>query len=225
MKKLRLLSLAVASLFVLNSSRAATFDDVQYWVGSGANQAAFVIDWNDGKSAESLLWGFRWNGSATGADMFQAVVNADARLFAHIGLFSFGPSALGIGYDLNNSGGFGVSPALTFDSGGLFFGAGAGSANDARVATDSADHYVEGWNNGFWAYYTKANFTDAWASSGVGAGDRALTDGAWDGYSFAAGFSGPDPGEPLAAVPVPEPTALALLSLSALFVTCVRRKH
>ena len=225
MKKLRWLSLAVASLFVLNSSRAATFDDVQFWVGSGANQAAFVIDWNDGKSAESLLWGYRWDGSATGLDMFQAVVNADSRLFAHLGTFAFGTSALGIGYDLNNSGGFAVSPSLSFDSGGLFLAVGSANADDARFATDNADHYVEGWNTGFWEYHTKATAGDPWASSLIGAGDRLLSHGVWDGYSFNLGFAWPGPvrGEPFAA-PVPEPSAAALLSLSAIVLTCVRRK-
>jgi hypothetical protein len=221
MKKLRSVSLAIASVFVLTSSRAATFDDIQFWVGSGANQAAFVVDWNDGKAPESLLWGYRWDGAATGLDMFQAVVNADSRLFAHLGTYVWGTAVQGIGYDLNGNGNFGVTPGLSFDSGGMAF---TTSPDDARVAVDAADHFVEGWNNGFWAYFTKSTFSESWASSWVGAADRLLTDGAWDGYSFAAGFVGPEPGEPLAAV-VPEPSAFALLSLSALLVTCVRRKH
>jgi hypothetical protein len=221
MKKLHLLSLALASLFVVNSSRAASFDDVQFWVGSGANQAAFVVDWNDGKSPESLLWGYRWDGAATGLDMFQAIVNADSRLFAHLGIYAWGTAVQGIGYDLNGNGSFGVAPGLSFDLNGLAF---TTSPDDARVALETADHYVEGWNTGFWAYYTKSTFSEAWASSWVGSADRLLTHGAWDGYSFAAGFVGTEPGEPLAAV-VPEPSAFALLSLSALLVTCVRRKN
>ena len=103
--------LALAGVFVLTSAPAATLNDVQFWAGSGTNQAALVIDWNDGKSAESLLWGYRWNGAATGLDMFESVVNADPRLYAHIGAFSFGASVLGIGYELNGNGTFGVSPS------------------------------------------------------------------------------------------------------------------
>jgi hypothetical protein len=221
MKKLRLLSLALASVFLVSSPRAASFDDVEFWVGSGANKAAFVIDWNDGKPAESLLWGYRWDGSATGLDMFQAVVSADSRLFAHLGTYIWGTAVQGIGYDLNGNDSFGVSPALNFGSGGLV---NTTSPDDSRIALEAGDHYVEGWNNGFWAYFNKATSGDAWASSFVGAADRLLTDGVWDGYSFAANFSGPDPGEPLAAV-VPEPTALSLLALSALLVTCARHKQ
>ena len=224
MKKLRLLSLAVASLFALNSSRAATFDDVQYWVGAGANQAAFVIDWNDGKSAESLLWGYRWDGTATGYDMFQAIVSADSRLFAHVGSYAWGTAILGIGFDLNGNGNFGVTPALGFDSGGLFHST---SPDDARLAVEAGDHYVEGWNTGYWEYFNKANTAEAWASAGAGIADRALTDGVWDGLNFNLGFAFPGaaPGEPVAVTAVPEPTALALLSLSALVLTCARRKH
>jgi hypothetical protein len=224
MKRPQLLSLAIASVFVINSSRAATLDDVQFWVGSGANSAALVIDWNDGKSAESLLWGYRWDGSATGLDMFQAVVNADSRLFAHLSTFSFGTSILGIGYDLNNNGAFGVTPSLNFDAGGLVVEAGSGNALDARVATDNADHFIEGWNSGFWAYYTKGASSEAWASASAGAGDRVLVNGAWDGFSFALNFSGPEPGEPFAAV-VPEPSALALLFLGAGTLLFLRKRR
>jgi hypothetical protein len=206
MKKLRLLSLAAAGLFALFPARAATFDDVQFWVGSGANRAALVIDWNDGNSAESLLWGYRWDGPADGLDMLLAVVNADSRLFAHVGNYVWGTAVQGLGYDLNGNGTFAVSPSLNFDGGGIAL---TTSPDDLRAPADDGDHYVEGWNNGFWAYYTKTTANDAWASSMVGAGDRSLTDGAWDGFSFAPNFSGPEPGEPFAA-PIPEPATLAL---------------
>ncbi len=230
MKKLRSqirsLSLAVASLFVLNSSPAASFDDVQYWVGSGANKAAFVIDWNDGKAAESLLWGYRWDGSATGLDMFQAVVNSDARLFGRLGVYSFGTAVMGMGYDLNGHGSFGVSPAISFDSGGLTINpANASNFSDARVAVEAADHYVEGWNSGYWSYYVKPSTAADWDYAPSGAALRVLSDGVWDGWSFSPGFVDSIPSEPLAAAPVPEPSALALLSASALFLTCARRKH
>jgi hypothetical protein len=221
MKRLTLFALATAGLLALSPVHAATFDDVQYWVGSGPNQAALVIDWNDGKSPESLLWGYRWDGSATGLDMLESVVNADPRLFAHVGTFSWGTAMLGIGYDLNNSGGFAVSPSLTFDGAGLALDS---NPNDARVATDSADHYLEGWNNGFWGYYTRASSSGAWASSFVGARDRVLADGAWDAYNFEADFASSIPSDPTPAM-VPEPTTVSLFTLSALTFVWLRRRH
>ncbi len=201
MKKLRLLVPAIAGFLLTLTASAASLDDVQFWVGSGANRAAVVIDWNDGKSAESLLWGYRWDGAATGLDMLHAVVNADPRLFANVQVFSFGTAVLGIGYDLNDSGSFSVSPSLTFDSGGWS----VGTPNDARGPTDSADHWLEGWNFGFWGYNFRDSGEVPWIAAGFGPSDRLLTDGGWDGYSFAPGFNFTDPSEP-AIAPVPEPT-------------------
>ncbi len=217
MKKIRLLVLAVSSLFVISMAHAVDFSDIQLWAGTGANEAAMVIDWNDGKSDESLVWGYRWDGSATGADMFEAIVSADPRLFAHLGTFDFGsgpkPIVFGIGYDLNGNGAFGVSasPPLSFGAGGLTIDSlatGAANADDLGTPTEAADHWLEGWNSGFWGYYVKPDAASAWDSSAVGFADRVLTDGAWDGYSFAPGFADSDPSEPGIA-PVPEPGTLA----------------
>ncbi len=158
MKKIGLLALAVAGLFAISSARAVDFNDIQFWTGSGANQAALVIDWNDGKSAESLIWGYRWNGTATGLDMFEALVNADPHLFAHLAVFSFGTAVSGAGYDLNGNGVFDVSPTLSFDSGGLLVEPStSGNFDDSRTPTEAGDHYVEGFNSSYWAYYVKSN--------------------------------------------------------------------
>jgi len=219
---MKIRSLAVASLFVLSAAHAASFDNIQLWAGSGTNEAALVIDWQDGKTSESLLWGYRWDGSATGLDMFLSVVAADPSLYAHIGNYSWGTAIYGIGYDLNGDGSFGVSPALTFDSGGLST---AVNPDDSRTATDSADHWLEGWNNGFWDYYTKSSSADAWTESGVGSADRLLSNGAWDGYSFAANFISSAPAESLAVAAVPEPATLALFVSAGMFLICARRKQ
>ena len=236
MRKVRLLSLAVASLVVLGSPRAATFDDIQFWVGSGANRAGFVVDWNDGKSAESLLWGFRWDGAATGFDMFEAIIAADAGLFAHVGTFDFGsgPTAgvFGIGYDLNGDGAFGVSanPPLLFGPGGLTIDpvtAGDDNVDPAGTPVDPADHWMESWfpAPGFWGYYVKSDAAGVWDSALTGASERLLTDGSWDGYSFAPDFlSGAAPGEPIAVVPEPSVLTLGIVGTGLLLLCgCFRR--
>jgi hypothetical protein len=185
------------------SATAATFEDIQLWTGNGTNRAGLVIDWNDGKDPHSLAWGYRWNGTATGLDMLKGIVAADSRLFAHLGQLGWGTGIFGIGYDQNHSGGFNTTPALSFDGGGLAVEAGAENASDARAAADSADHFAEGWNTGFWAYYLKNSTTEGWSSATTGADGRTLTNGTWDGFSFAANFISVEPSEPTPAAANP----------------------
>ena len=71
------LRIAFACLFVLipNCFASATpfsFDDIQYWVGTGANRAALVIDWSDTSTQPAaLVWGFRWDGIAHGSSIHE----------------------------------------------------------------------------------------------------------------------------------------------------------
>ncbi len=208
----RSLTAAGAVVALVPSQSAASFDDIAFWAGTGAHRAALVIDWQDAQAPPSLLWGFRWDGTATGLDMLTAVIQADPRLFGHLGQFGWGTAVFGLGYDLNANGVFAVAPPLAFDSGGLAVDT---NPDDARAAVDDGDHWREGWNTGFWAYYLKGSSGEAWESAMTGAADRVLSDGAWDGYSFAAGFVSAAPGEPMPAA-VPEPGTLALLALGAL---------
>jgi len=207
----------IAAPFCLCAA-AATFDDVQFWTGTGAQRAALVLDWNDGKAPESLVWGFRWDGPATGLDLLHAIVAADSRLFSHASEPGpFGVSVYGIGYDANGDGWFGVSPSVEFDAGG----SSVGGPDDLRVPIDAADHWAEGWNLGFWGYNLKSSAADPWTSAMTGPSGRALSDGAWDGYSFAPSFNFTDPSEPFPA-PVPEPVVAALLAIGCLALVWAR---
>ncbi|MGQ9651807.1 MAG: PEP-CTERM sorting domain-containing protein [Phycisphaerae bacterium] len=209
-----------AGLFSTSSAQAITFDDVDYWVGTGSNRAGFVIDWNDGKSAESLVWGYRWDGTKKGEDMLMAIVAADARLFMHVSTpGGYGVALFGAGYDLDGDGVFGVSPALSFDAGGLS----VGSPNDSRVPTDSADHWKEGWMTaGYWSYWLGGSGNSPiWGFSGTGMSGRTLTNHCWDGWSWAPGFSGSAPSEPVPAQ-VPEPASGLIMALGLLAV--IRRR-
>jgi hypothetical protein len=201
--------MGVGLVVALGSDRApaATFADIEFWVGSGTNQAALVIDWADGLGPESLVWGYQWNGDATGLDMLLAVVRADSRLFAHLGQYGWGTAVYGLGYDRNGNGVFGVSPDPGFDAQGVALSL---SPNDARAATDAGDHWREGWNTGYWAYYLSSDGGTTWTSSSVGVASRVLVSGAWDGWRFAPGFSAQPPGVPVPA-PVPEPGTVALV--------------
>ena len=222
MNHLVIVGLAAAGVACFSTpTSAATFSDVDFWVGSGGNQAGLVIDWNDGKTEESLLWGYRWDGTASGMDMFLAVASADPRLFTHLGVYAWGTATLGIGYDLNGNGNFEVTPSLAFDGLGLMIDT-TPAPDDSRTASDPADHWLEGWSSGFWGYSNKAADVAPWGEAATGASDRLLTDGTWDGYSFAPGFASSDPSEPVAATPVPEPATASLLLFSGLILSCLR---
>ena len=53
--------------------------DILYWVGTGSNQAIFIIDWCTAPTA--LAWGYRFDGeSVTVATMLNDIATADPRL-------------------------------------------------------------------------------------------------------------------------------------------------
>ena len=56
------------------------FADILYWVGTGSNEAVMAVNWAD----TALAWGYRWNGSATVADMMSDIAAADPR-FSYTG--------------------------------------------------------------------------------------------------------------------------------------------
>lgn len=76
-----------------------TMADIDYWVGSGSNEAALVIDWFDGLNPRSLVWGYRWDGEANGLDMINAIAEADIRLSG-----DFDAMVSQVQYDLDNNG-------------------------------------------------------------------------------------------------------------------------
>ena len=51
------------------------FSDILYWVGDGTNEAVMAVNWAD----TALAWGYRWNGTATVADMMADIAAADPR--------------------------------------------------------------------------------------------------------------------------------------------------
>lgn len=196
-----------------------TFDDIEYWVGSGSNEAAFVLDWNDGITHETLAWGYRWDGAATGEDMLRAVITADARLFAKISAPGmFGISTFGFGYD-NDGDGFAIDDGTTFGPDGIAIT--TTDHADGASAVDPDDHYEEGWfTDGFWTYWTSDAGSPydggGWSSPPTGVSDRALVDGSWDGLSFDPAFSFNDPPSLPAPAPVPAPAAVIVMGLAAL---------
>lgn len=192
-----------------------SFDDVLFWVGEGSNEAVLVVDWKDGINPESLAWGYRWDGEATGEDMLFAVTAADPNLYAKVSTpGTFGVSLYGAGYDLDRDG-FSLDDGTVFGEGGVLEGE---LVAEPAASNDTDDHYQEGWlTAGYWGYWGGIGNPFAggsWAYPGAGMSDRILVDGAWDGWSFDANFTfDATPGEPISATP--EPSSLALLGLAA----------
>ncbi len=224
MKKIRILAIALAVFGLVSGwwcNSGATpytdfnFDDIIYWVGEGENRAALVIDWWDGKAPESLAWGYRWDGDATGVNMLAAIAGSgfggyggpysgdlegdDTRLYAVLEYYDMFDAYIvyGFGYDLDNDGSIG-------------FG----------------DHFHEGWLDGYWSYWL-SDGDSAWGYSGVGISGRELADGSWDGWSFsddAVFGSGGPPRTPVGA-PVPVPAAVWLLGSGLIGLIGLRRKR
>ena len=172
-----------------SSAAVTSLDDIEFWVGAGANRAGLVIDWAEGSDEPAALaWGYRWDGTATGRDMLVAVLTADDRLFAKLGGSHTNPvSVYGIGYDANGAGAFGLDDGTQFNAAGIAIT----SPSDLAVAVDPNDRYAEGWFTGLWHYGVSTGNPfggGSWTTSPSGMADRTLTDGAWDSWAFTPSF-------------------------------------
>ena len=234
------LPLLIASILIpsLASADVNDFSDLVIWAGSGANEAALIVDWNDGRSP--LAWGYRWDGTASGEDMLRAIVAADSQFYASLGTDfpTIGPFVSGLGYD-RDDGGFGVAGGTLptpFDANGIYEGL---QSNNA-TSSDAGDSYAEtneapgatGFGD-FWEYLLGTDGLGGagnpyaggvWESSGFGIRDRVLSNGDWDGF-FHPGFITLVPGvaQAAGATPVPEPSG-AIVFAVLLGVACCRRR-
>lgn len=62
------------------------WDKICHWAGdpNGTKKCALVIDFQDGQSNQAYVWGYRWNGTATGEDLVRAVASQSSILTAMI---------------------------------------------------------------------------------------------------------------------------------------------
>lgn len=173
-----------------------TFDPskVKYIVGEGANTSYLIIDWCDGKSAQKLVWGYKYNDedNATGEMMLKAVAKTDPRFYMlAFGGTQYGSTIGGMGFDLNNNGVLGLKKAdgttYSVDADGLV--STTSYDFDDYSPQDETDHWCSGWYNGYFSYWVAATTGDDLGYSGVGATGRKLSDGCVDQWVYSS-FSG-----------------------------------
>lgn len=203
-----------------------TFDMIENWTGEGANKAALVIQWNDSKEKNALVFGYRWNGQATGADMIRAVVAANPQLYGLIQYTNVSsPTDPNGGYTINGFGwdADGDGDIALIDTGngnqiyesetGLFihprgYVPGQGGSSDYDYdnwkARDTDDFWGAGWYLSYWSYWVKESEESTFGYSGWGASGRVLQDGSWDGWNFAVGMMASD-WKSFKAAPAPIP--------------------
>lgn len=209
--------------FVPPRALGLSLSDIEIWAGEGTNRAALVIDWRDGIAPQSMVWGYRWNGTATAADMIREIAGSgivkemygtnivetlegvDPRLFAVLSAQGWSDSVFGFGYDLDRDG---SSFTYGWEEPGRETGA----------ADDPGDHHAEGWFDGNWSHWVEAgragvfetmpsggehdptsNPNGEWQYAGSGVSLRTLHDGSWDGWKFIAVPYAPSDPEKLAA--------------------------
>ena len=180
------------SHFVAKSvSSTVDFSKINFWVGTGSNESALVISWGDGKGGDkNLVWGYRWNDAATGADMLMAVAAADPRFYLLMNSGTqYGSAFGGYGFDLNGNGDIQlVTGNGTFDLTDGAYDCGNYTFDDFS-SNDPEDHWAAGWYKGYWSYNVAEKSNPEFEYSSVGASGRELSDGSVDGWSFMS-FSG-----------------------------------
>ncbi|MEI8284726.1 MAG: putative Ig domain-containing protein [bacterium] len=224
MKKITFSLLAFLFLaFAINARASISSPNINNWVGTGSNESAFVLQWNDGKSPGAIAWGYRWNPGAA-PTLNQLIANL---LAANAGIYargdssgSYGAGYYGFGYDtgLNNT--FSVNGGLDADGNPttISFTNGFSDMNSdnttyqspgsstSAAPTNSQDRYQEGWNdNGFWELYTSTSTINptSWSTSWDG-GEQSLTADSWYAYTFSNSDFSSNP--PVLPTPSPRPS-------------------
>lgn len=224
--KKNIIGLATASMVLASHAQTIPLDDIQFWTGSGTNRAALVVEWSapelfTGTSVpapmadKSLVWGYRFNGIATGLEMFNAVVAADARLYAVESIHPlYGTSVLGIGFHFGGGGDLGITDgsvtnyfingmltnaivdldaAAPLNTGDLYWGDLWGPNWEMWIEQGDAGGFSHSPDRGTDAYWTSTDpdyassgFHGQWALAQYGLNGLQLTNGSWLGFSVAA---------------------------------------
>lgn len=209
---------AIVLLVAVQAANAYTFDDVivEYWAGSGANEAMMVVDFGSG---ENYAFGYRWDDGETmnrpGGSAFVQNNPTVGTNFSEALLLTVDTAGdLDLTYQYHETHGFGLDEIAYGDN--------------SIIASPAWDPYYPAmWVSGHPGYTDF--FTDEpvpamspdgenWASSNWGAGTRELADGYWDGWTQGEDFVAAAP-----VTPTPEPTTFAVLG--GLGLIALRRRR
>jgi hypothetical protein len=205
--------------------------DITSWYGTGSNEAALVIQWNDSNTPVSLAWGFRWDGVATLS--VQQMLNAIAgqvtiyapdpddtsEIPAIIPTTTTNPSGDSrLSWTGNESASWGTSmEGISYNQTGL-------------PGYTSVTREQSGFTNaGYWNFLigtTGDSFNAFFAFADEGISSLTLTDGGWYGFAYAPYVptaTGYTFDAPTAAVPEPGTVLLALGGVA--FLIIIRRRH
>lgn len=218
---------AGVGLIAATDANAQSLDSIDFWTGSGSNRAAMAVYWRSPAVRNNtsvpnpiiertMLWGIRFNGTLTGEQAFNAIVAADPKLYAlDSGPSSIGSAVLGIGYDLDADGQYGLTDgtntynqstftnhrrSTTFagadtlvptDTGDLYWGGGLGPSWESWNEHNNAGGFAFAPDRGPNAYFTPdggfGGTHGQWDLATNGLSAVTLTNGSWLGLSVAAG--------------------------------------
>ncbi len=215
-----LVAAVLCAVTCVDASPISTYEeaDVQFTSGGGGVESVFVIDWNDGKTQESIRFGLR---SDPGLTVLQALLLIDSlspSLDLNITRYSFGDFIDGMAWDAERV----TELAPTFDTP---YTAGPPSVNgslfhDFSTGYDGAsDHFRTAYftDNFYYFSFWIGTQGGSWPTEGsmMGAGDVEVSDGAAYGFAFNTGSEAPDA--------IPEPELLLLLGIGFGVITWLRR--
>jgi len=221
MKKSFLAMLAAITLLAGNSwgQIISNLDDIQFWVGSGSNRSVLIIDFHYGgtlsATQQSWVWGYRWDGSATGEDMISAIAAADSNLDVLSPWFVMDIYyAVGLNY---YEGEANYNPGVDLSWGYYLAGGTAEEFNNDWIPQGQVPIPGGGYD-----------MPVSWTISPSGSADRRLSDGSWDAWSFGSY----DPNtfvhlvEPAAIshAAIPEPSSILLIGLGSVMLFLRRKK-
>ncbi|MGE9289555.1 MAG: hypothetical protein ACQKBT_01110 [Puniceicoccales bacterium] len=228
MKNRKFTTLAIAALSWMNLASSAlqgavtSFDDITYWVGSGSNESALVIDFHDGTGTSSFAWGYRWDGEASGAQMILDIAALDPMLsIVNLGDASSGFYLTEISYGSHSQ----TADPLGTDGWGYYLAGGTAggdsSGTDPTSIGDGGTDLPSTWT------ISPSGASESSSFGGVEYYGRMLADGSWDAWSFGSisesyEHLAPPSGDIVAA---PEPSTYAfIVGFLAILGAIVRRR-